>query len=253
MFSNVIARTPCKNMVAGITTADLGQPDYDKALIQHQNYLGALKQCGVKIMLLAADEDFPDSTFVEDTALMTPHCAIVTNPGAQSRKGEVIEMKKIISRFYKNVEQIEAPGTVEAGDIMMVGSHYYIGLSERTNEAGALQMIDILERYGMTGSMVTLSEVLHLKTGMSYLENNNLLACGEFLTKPEMQQYQLIEIDADESYAANCIWVNETVIVPAGFPKTQAAIEAAGYKTLSVDVSEFRKIDGGLSCLSLRF
>ncbi|NQZ09383.1 MAG: N(G),N(G)-dimethylarginine dimethylaminohydrolase [Algicola sp.] len=253
MFSNVIARTPCKNMVAGITSADLGAPDYDKALLQHQNYISALKQCGVKVTLLDADDNYPDSTFVEDTALLTPHCAIITHPGADSRKGETVEMKTVVAKFYDNVEQIEAPGTVEAGDIMMVGSHYYIGLSERTNEAGAQQMIDILQRYNMTGSMVTLTEVLHLKTGLSYLENNNLLACGEFLTKPEMQQYQLIEIDADESYAANCIWVNDVVIVPDGYPKARAAIEAAGYKTLAVDVSEFRKIDGGLSCLSLRF
>jgi dimethylargininase len=253
MFSNIIARTPCKNMVAGITSADLGKPDYEKALLQHQNYIEALKQCGVQITLLDADEAFPDSTFVEDTALMTPHCAIITNPGADSRKGEVVQMKSVISQFRDHIEHIEAPGTVEAGDIMMVGSHYYIGISARTNEVGAQQMIDILNRYDMTGSMVSLSEVLHLKTGMSYLENNHLIACGEFLTKAEMQQYTILAIDDDESYSANCIWVNDTVIVPAGYPKAQATIEAAGYKTLAVDVSEFRKIDGGLSCLSLRF
>jgi dimethylargininase len=162
-------------------------------------------------------------------------------------------MLKTIVEFYKNVEKIEAPGTCEAGDIMMVGEHYYIGLSERTNQAGAEQMIAILEKYGMSGSIVKLTEVLHLKTGLGYLENNNLLACGEFLSKPEFQQYNLLQVDPEEAYAANSVWVNGTVLTPKGFPETRALIASAGYKIREVDVSEFQKLDGGLSCLSLRF
>jgi dimethylargininase len=162
-------------------------------------------------------------------------------------------MLDTIREFYSEVETIEAPGNVEAGDIMMVGDHYYIGLSERTNLAGAEQLIGILKSHGMSGSVVEMTEVLHLKTGLGYLENNHLLACGEFLGKPEFQQFNLLEVDPAEAYAANSVWINDTVLTPKGFPKTRSLIESAGYKVRQVDVSEFQKLDGGLSCLSLRF
>ncbi len=252
-FTRAITRTPSRSLVQGITTADLGQPDYEKALIQHQAYIEALKQCGLAVTCLPPLEEYPDSTFVEDVALLTKNCAIITNPGANSRKGEVQDIKPCIENFYSNVEQITAPATIEAGDIMMVGDHFYIGLSERTNQQGADQMIQSLEKYGYTGSVVTLTEVLHLKTGLGYLENNILMASGEFLQEAEFKQYQIIEVDEDEAYAANSVWINGWVLTPKGFPKTLAKIQATGFKTIEVDVSEFQKIDGGLSCLSLRF
>jgi dimethylargininase len=253
MFTKAIVKKPCKAIVSGITSADLGLPDYDNALKQHAKYIEALKACGLEVTELEADERFPDSTFVEDAALMTPHCAIITNPGALSRRDETEAMRPVVEEFYKNVESIEAPGTVEAGDIMMVDSHYYIGLSERTNQQGADQMIAILEKHGMSGSVVTMSEVLHLKTGLGYLEGNNLLACGEFLTKAEFQKYNILEVAPEEAYAANSVWINGKVLTPKGFPKTKALIESAGYEAVEVDVSEYQKVDGGLSCLSLRF
>ncbi len=135
----------------------------------------------------------------------------------------------------------------------MVGDHYYIGLSARTNEEGAKQIIDILRKYGLDGSVVPLKEVLHLKTWLSYIENNNLLVAGEFVTSPIFKEFNKIIINDDENYSANCIWVNDVVIVPAGYPTTKKAIEDVGYKVKEVDTSEYRKIDGGLSCLSLRF
>lgn len=253
MFTRAITCTPCQNMINGISNANLGLPDYQLALKQHKSYVAALAQCGLDVTILAADEAYPDSTFVEDAALLTPHCAIITRPGAPSRQGEIGRVAAALTAFYDNIEQITVPGTVEGGDVMMVGSHFYIGLSQRTNRAGANQLINILQKHGLTGSVVPLQKVLHLKTGVAYLENNNLLAHGEFLDTPNFQQFNIIPIDDAESYAANCIWVNGTVLVPAGFPLTAAAIERAGYPTLSVDVSEFRKLDGGLSCLSLRF
>jgi len=240
-------------MISGISAANLGQPDYQKALGQHLDYIEALKECGLQVTILSPDENFPDSTFVEDTALMTPHCAILTNPGAPTRRLETRSMLPAIREFYNKVEIIEAPGTVDGGDIMMVGNHYYIGLSERTNQVGAEQLIAILQGYSMQGSVVELTEVLHLKTGLGYLEDNNLLACGEFLGKPEFQQYNLLQVDPKDAYSANSVWVNGTVLVPAGFPKTSALIASAGYKVREVEVSEFQKLDGGLSCLSLRF
>lgn len=253
MFSKAIVKTPCHAMVDGISTAGLGLPNYGKALAQHADYISALKECGLQVTVLPLDENFPDSTFVEDPAIMTPDCAILTNPGAPSRNLETRAMLPAIRKFSENVETIESPGHVEGGDVMMVGTHFYIGLSERTNMAGATQLIGILEKYGLQGSVVELSEVLHLKTGLGYLENNHLLACGEFLDKPEFQKYTLLEVDPDEAYAANSVWVNGTVLTPMGFPKTRRLIETAGYKVREVDVSEFQKLDGGLSCLSLRF
>lgn len=253
-FSHIIARTPAKSLINGLTSANLGKPDYQKALDQHNNYIRALQQCDVDITILPASEEFPDSVFVEDVALCTPHYAIITRPGAETRRAETTLITEAINRFYPNkVEYILAPGTVEAGDIMMVDKHFYIGLSARTNQEGAKQMIAILEKYGLSGSVVTLEKVLHLKTGLAYLEHNNLLAAGEFITKPEFQHLNIIEIPEEESYAANCIWVNERVIMPAGYPITKAKIAALGYQVIEVDTSEYRKIDGGVSCMSLRF
>jgi len=252
-FEHAIVRRPCANMVEGITTAGLGKPDYKLALTQHDNYIKALESCGLKVKVLDADDNFPDSTFIEDAALCTPHCAIITSPGAASRKGEIAGMRNILSEFYNSIEEIKSPGTLEAGDVMMVGEHYYIGISARTNKEGAQQLIDILNKYGMTGESVPLSEMLHLKTGLSYIENNNLLIFGEFLRDTAFNKFNKIIIDETESYSANSVWVNGNVLVPAGYPATKTRIENAGYKVIEVDVSEFRKLDGGLSCLSLRF
>ncbi len=253
MFEYAITRKPSKSMIDGISEAALGLPDYENALRQHADYIAALKECGLEVTELEAVEEFPDSCFVEDVALMTPKCAILTNPGAESRRGEVAHIEDAVRSHYGVVEQIVSPGYVEAGDIMMVGDHYYIGLSERTNHDGADQMIAILEKHGMTGSVVEMSEMLHLKTGLGYLEDNNLVACGEFLSKPEFQKYNLIEIDQADSYSANSVWINGTVLVPKGFDSTTSAIEKLGYNVREVDVSEYQKLDGGLSCLSLRF
>lgn len=152
-----------------------------------------------------------------------------------------------------SIETIKPPGTVEAGDIMMVGNNFYIGLSERTNEEGANQMISILRRYGMNGIPINTNDMLHLKTGLSYIENNYLMITKEFLNEPEFQQFKQLEVSCEEAYAANSVWINDRVLVPQSFSNTKALIESAGYETIVVDTSEFRKIDGGLSCLSLRF
>jgi dimethylargininase len=253
MFTKAIVRKPCQNMVKGITSATLGKPDYQNALKQHANYVKTLEKCGLQVTVLDGNEEFPDSVFVEDTALITPKCAILTNPGAQSRIGEVAEMEIALKKIFPDIEHIVSPGTLDAGDVMMVGNHFYIGLSKRTNKVGADQLITILKRYELTGSSVSLKTVLHLKTGVSYIENNNLLACGEFLTKQEFGKFNIIEVPMVESYACNSLWINGKVLVPKGFPKTLGLIKKAGYETIEVDVSEFRKLDGGLSCLSLRF
>lgn len=255
-FNHVIVRRPCKAIIHGITsTPELGAPDYALAMKEHDDYINALRQCGVDVMVLEADERYPDSCFVEDAALITKKCAIITNPGTKSRNGEKLEIISAIKKFFthEQIEYIKEPGTLEGGDVMMVEDHFFVGRSGRTNQEGIRQLTGILNKYGYTCSEVPLELVLHLKTGVVYLEYNNLLVSGEFIDKPAFAGFNKVVVPPEEAYAANCIWVNETVIVPSGYPQVLKAVQDLGYKTLLVDTSEYRKIDGGLSCLSLRF
>lgn len=252
-FTNAIVRLPCRGMVEGLSSAGLGRPDHGLAMKQHGLYVEALQKCGLDVRVLPAEEEFPDSTFVEDTALLCPNVAIITLPGAASRQGEILGMQSVIKEYYDTIEYIKAPGTLEAGDVMMAGNHFFIGLSERTNQDGAEQLIGILEEHGLTGAIVEISDMLHLKSGVSYLENNILLAVDVLDEHPDFMQYDIIPVPDHESYAANSLWLNETVLVPEGYPVTLQNIQNAGYETITLDMSEFRKLDGGLSCLSLRY
>jgi dimethylargininase len=253
MFRNAIVRLPSPSIINGLATADLGKPDYELALEQHSEYVRILSSLGIKVKVLEANIQMADSVFIEDVALCTSACAIVTSPGAVSRQPETVGLKQVLQEYYANVEEIRFPGTLEAGDVMMADNHFFIGISDRTNTEGADQLISILKKYGMTGSKVSVGKMLHLKSGISFLGNNTILSAGEFKGRKEFSSFDRIDIDNDEIYAANSLWINGTVIVPAGFPKTREKIEKAGYPTIVTDVSEFRKVDGGLSCLSLRF
>ena len=256
MFKHTIVRTPCPKVCDGITSApELGKPVYEKALEQHARYIEALKACGVDVLVLPPMEEYPDSCFVEDVAVVNDKCAIITNPGADTRKGETAGIVAAIEEFYKEdqISYIQAPGTLEGGDVMKCGDTYYVGLSARTNAEGFAQFAAFMEKFGFSAVEVKLDLVLHLKTGVNYLENNKMLVSGEFIDKPEFADYEKIIIPEDEAYAANCIWMNGTVIVPEGYSAVKKAVEDAGYPVITVDTSEFRKIDGGLSCLSLRF
>jgi len=253
MFRNAIVRVPCPSIINGLTSASLGKPDYKKALEQHSGYVEALRNTGLNVKVLKADNLHPDSTFIEDVALCTSDFAVITNPGAESRRGETRGIRQVLQEYFDAIEEIKSPGTLEAGDVMRAGNHFFIGISGRTNINGAEQLIHILEKYGMTGSTIILNMMLHLKSGCSYLENNNMLVCGELVVCPDLEKFNRIIVNPDESYASNSLWINGTVLVPDGFPETKERIEIAGYKTIILDVSEFRKVDGGLSCLSLRF
>lgn len=252
-YTSAIVRRPGRSLVNGLTAAGLGAPDHDRALAQHDAYVAALAQCGLTVTTLEPDEQYPDSTFVEDTALVTPAGAIITRPGAPSRRGEITAIADTLAGCCRLLGRIEAPGTVDAGDILAVGGHYYVGLSSRTNNEGAAQLLGILASNGLSGSTIPLARMLHLKSGVAYLESNNLIVAGGLCDRPEWRDFNVTILDDDEAYAANCLWVNGTVLVAAGFPKTKATIERLGYPTIALDMSEFRKLDGGLSCLSLRF
>ncbi|MGM0588759.1 MAG: dimethylarginine dimethylaminohydrolase family protein [Bacteroidota bacterium] len=253
MFSQAIVRKPSRSLINGITEAELGAPDYQRALQQHEAYITALRTCGLSVHIMDPDEAYPDSVFVEDTALLTPQGAVITRPGAPSRRGETEDIRNVVAKYFDTIQEITAPGILDAGDVMMVGDHYYIGLSDRTNPVGAEQLIAILKSWGLSGSTVELSNVLHLKTGISYLENDHLLVSGEFIDRSEFADYHCIEVPEQEAYAANSLWINERVLVPRGHPQTRQKISELGYEIIELDCSEFQKLDGGLSCLSLRF
>lgn len=252
-FTKAIVRPPGPSLVHGLTSADLGHPDYRLAIRQHEAYREALLACGLAVICLDADDEHPDSTFVEDVALLTPHCAIITLPGAPSRRDETAAIEPVLHELFSVVEHVKPPGTVDGGDILMTGNHFFIGLSARTNFDGARQVIDILNSHGLSGSTVPLTDLLHLKSAIACLDDD-VLVVGEALAgRSQFAGFERIVVEPDESYAANCLWINGTVLVADGYPKTTAAIEARGYQTIVLDVSEFRKLDGGLSCLSLRY
>ncbi|MEG2383748.1 MAG: arginine deiminase family protein [Oscillospiraceae bacterium] len=255
-FSNAIVRLPGHSISEGLLSLIYmeGRPNYAKAIVQHEEYVAALAKAGVDVTVLPACEDFASSVFIEDNALLTDKVAIISNPGAPTRNGEVRlpDLRPTLAKFYDNIEQITA-GTVEPGDIMMVGNDYYIGISKRTTRAGAEQMASILKKYGHNPTIVELKEMFHLKSGVNYLENNNLLVAGEFIDNPLFKDFNKVEIPEDEMYAANCVWVNDYVLVPEGYPKVKKIVEDMGYKTIVLGVSELRKTNGGLSCISLRF
>jgi len=253
MFKKAIVRRPGKSVIDGISTAGLGPVDYDKMCQQHNAYLTALKQCGLELIILNADESFPDSVFMEDVALLTPKCAIITRPGASSRREEINSMRMVLEPYFEIIEQIKPDGTLEAGDVMMAGDHYYVGLSERTNEDGARQLIAMLQQHGLSASKVILEDMLHLKTGVSFIENNTVVLAGTLKTNNSFSAYKKILVDDDEMYAANCVWINGKVLLPAGYSKIKQSIEKKGFSVIELEMSEFQKLDGGLSCLSLRF
>ncbi|MFZ0960385.1 MAG: arginine deiminase family protein [Terriglobia bacterium] len=256
MFRNAIVRKPGKNFPEGLTSGKLGVPSYEKALDQHHGYCQALELCGLRVTVLEADLRHADSTFVEDTAVLTPTSAILTRPGAPSRQGEVAEIHEPLGRFFPAIHQIRAPGTLEGGDICQAENHFFIGISERTNEEGGRQLAELLAHEGRTSSFVDIrgfENVLHLKSGIAYLGDNHLVISEELREHPHFRGYNLIGVNARESYAANCLRINDRVLVPEGFPRLRESIERLGYAVLALDMSEFEKMDGGLSCLSLRF
>ena len=284
MFTKAIVRPPAPNFSEGLTTAGLGAPNYKRALAQHEAYCAALERCGLTLTRLEADEQYPDSCFVEDAAILvvadgdqplgerqhevesrihpltqvvpTKPLAILTRPGAPSRAGEVEPMRAVLGDLFPALLSIQSPGTLDGGDVCEAGRHFFIGISERTNDAGARQLAEMLASGGYTISFVDirgLNTTLHLKSGLAYLGDDRLVVTDELAGRAEFCGYDLIRIDSGEEHAANCIRVNEHVLVAAGYPAFENRLREMGYRMIALDMSEFQKMDGGLSCLSLRF
>ncbi len=256
MFTKAIVRAPAANFSDGLTTVNLGVPDYTKTIEQHQAYCVALQECGLVLTHLEADAKHPDSTFVEDVAILTKHGGILTLPGAESRAGEVSNIKSTILKFYSNLEEIYAPGTLDGGDICEAGNHFIIGISLRTNEAGAKQLAALLATHGYSSDFVDIRSVpgiLHFKSGISYIGDNRMVVIDALADHPAFKNFELVRVQENEHYAANCVRVNDRVLMASGFPMLQNTLEKLGYSVIPLDMSEYQKMDGGLSCLSLRF
>jgi dimethylargininase len=252
-FTKAIVRKPCKKITEGLKSKNLGHPDYKNAVKQHDRYIKALEKCGLEIEVLEEDGTFPDSVFIEDTAVVTENMAVITNPGAPSRRGEETATLDSLRKYYEKIEKIEPPGTLDGGDVLQVEKTFYIGLSSRTNADGADQLEGILKKHGYEAIRIQLKDLLHLKTGCAYLGDNRLLVAYELKGEPSFQKYEKVEFNKKESYATNCLRINNKVILPQGYPFARKKLSSLEYETITVDVSEFRKLDGGLSCLSLRF
>lgn len=252
MFTHAIVRKPGDDFARGITTSNLETPRYELIMKQHEAYIEALSSLGLELIVLEALPNYPDAYFVEDTAVVTPDVAIITNPGIKDRKGEEGTIEQVLAAYRKTV-RIYAPGTVDGGDVLMVGSHFFIGISQRTNKEGAKQLGCIFEEYGYAWATVYVEAGLHLKSSVNYIGKNTLLITEKFASRNEFKDYDIIIVDKTEEYAANTLLINNSLITPKGFPNTMKKLEPTGFDIIELDVSEVQKMDGGLTCISLRF
>lgn len=251
-FTHALTRRPIEEMATGITTSGLGAPEFPKALEQFDAYIQALTNCGLAVSILDPLEGFPDAHFVEDAAVVTPYMAVITHPGAVSRRGEVPSIAAALQPFRKTV-WIRPPGTIDGGDVLMVEGHFLIGLSDRTNAAGAAQLGDALAGFGYTWETVPVAAGLHFKSSVNVVGKDTLLTTEAFADHPALAGFRRIVVSPSEEYAANTLLINGHLIMPAGYPDTREKLLALGGPLIELDTSEFRKMDGGLTCLSLRY
>ena len=254
-FSHAITRKPATSIIAGLRAVDTGTPDLGVMQAHHTDYIAALRATGAEVIELAALEAFPDSVFVEDTALCLPKGAVVMRPGAPSRLGEAAEMAPHLHALYGDVVRIEgADSYIEGGDILTTETEILVGRSARTNAAGVAELARLVANWGYkVREVFTPPGVLHFKTDCSLLDAETILSTKRLADSGCFDGYKVIHVAEGEEACANSIRFNDLVIMPAGFAKTRATLEQTGYKVREIGNSECAKLDGGMSCLSLRF
>ena len=226
--------------------------DIAKAVDQHRLYEQCLEELGAKVISLPPVPDLPDSVFVEDPAVVVDEIAVMTRMGVESRQGEAESLALALSA-YRPLRQIEAPGTLEGGDVIRVGRRLFVGLSHRTNQEGARQVAAILERLGYEVKGVPVRGCLHLKSACCSLGDDAMLINREWVDAGAFSSFRLLDVPPDEPWAANVLPVNGTVLRSAAFPSTGAILEREGYRTRALDISELAKAEGALTCSSLIF
>lgn len=226
--------------------------DYARACAQHTQYENTLRALGVEVISLPQEPDLPDSVFVEDAALVLDECAILTNPGASSRRPEVASVEKALAP-YRELFRIQPPATIDGGDILRINRTIYIGLSGRSNQEAVRQMKTLLAPRRYQVRTVTVSGCLHLKSAVTQVNEDTLLINPSRVSKNVFPGFNFIEVDPSEPHAANALLVGDTVIYPTVFPKTQARLGEAGIHLLTINVDELEKAEGALTCCSLIF
>lgn len=233
-----------------ITHIDRTPIDVSVAKSQHHGYLQALKELGYAVLELPAETDLPDSVFVEDTAVILPDVALITKPGADSRKPETESIAQAL-RPYRELVFIESPGSVDGGDVLVLGKNIYVGLSSRSNQNAIDQMNQKLGKYGYKTQGIETHDCLHLKTAVTRVDDKTLLINRKWVDVENFEGFDLIDVDASEPFAANCLPIGNAIIYPVAFPITGAKLTARGYQVKPVVVDELAKAEGAVTCCSL--
>lgn len=254
-FSHAITRKPAASIIQGLRAVDTGAPSLEVMRQHHADYIAALRSSGATVVELDALEAYPDSVFVEDTALCLPQGAVVMRPGAPTRLGEAAAMAPHLTALYGDVRRIEgADSYIEGGDILTTESEILIGRSARTNGAGIAELAHKVADWGQkVREVFTPPGVLHFKTDCSLLDAETILSTDRLDASGCFKGYKVIHTAPGEEACANTIRFNDLVLMPAGFPRTRDALVKAGYNVREIGNSECAKLDGGMSCLSLRF
>jgi dimethylargininase len=253
-FNSAIVREPARSVVNGLRADDRGDPTYEGVCTEHSAYIQAMRDAGVEVTVLPVLDEFPDSIFVEDPALVFPEGAIVLRPGAESRLGEAEFMAPVLRQKFNTVLDLPEGGFADGGDILTVPDRVMIGLSARTDQAGAEALQDCLTRLGRKSEIVATPEgVLHFKTDCSLLDDENVLTTSRLAASDVFKGLNTILVPEGEEPAANALRVNDVVMVGSDFPRTIEMLDKAGYKVVPLKTSEIGKVDAGLSCMSLRW
>lgn len=233
-----------------ITHIDRTPIDVQVAQSQHHDYVEAIKELGYAVLELPAAPDLPDSVFVEDTAVVLRHVALITKPGADSRKPETESITQAL-RPYRDLVSIESPGSLDGGDVLVLGKNIYVGLSTRSNMDAVHQMNQLLGKYGYQTQGVEMHDCLHLKTAVTRVDDKTLLINRKWVDVENFEGFNLIDVDESEPFAANCLPLGDSIIFPVAFPKTGAELTSRGYKIKPVIVDELAKAEGAVTCCSL--
>lgn len=253
-FTHAVVRIPSRSVAQGLTSVDRGLPDADRFVDEHLSYTKVLRAIGVHVTVLPRLERYPDAVFVEDAALCLAGAAIVLRPGASSRYGEAEMIRPELEKLFATVIDLPGPGYVDGGDVLACDSELFVGLSARTDAEGVEALKVVVEPLGYTVRLVhTPSEILHFKTDCGLLDSNTVFATEALASTGCFAGYQVITAPVGEEAAANLVRLNDSVLVTAGYPQTVALLESHGYEVIVVASYEAAKIDGGLSCMSLRF
>ena len=226
--------------------------DVARAIEQHREYQRVLGALGCEVRVLPAQVQMPDSVFVEDVAIVLDEIAVMTRPGAESRRGEGASVAAVLRR-HRSVCVIEAPGTLDGGDVLCIGRRVYVGESARSNPTGIAQLRAILAEYGYRVTGVPTHGCLHLKSAVTALDDDTVLLQPRWVDRAWFADFRIIEVDPDEEHAANVLRIGSALVLPASFPRTRDRLLDAGYEVTVVDVSELQKAEGAVTCCSLVF